>query len=170
MSDQPAPPSLHPVAKAVRTVLGLVLLGMVALNVLSAMCRYIFGIVFVGADELLVFAMIWMVMVGMIVVTASRTHISLDFLVTRVGPRQRVALSALHNLVMTCACGYATFYCWQFVVRVASVGQKSMALELPMAIPHAALVVGFAGTTIAAALLLASDIAELMRAPRAAAQ
>src|SRR6476646_7718406 len=94
----------HPVARAVRAVLGLLLLGMVVLNVASAMCRYIFGIVFVGADELLVFAMIWMVMVGMIVVTASRNHIALDFLVTRAPPRQRVMLSAAHNIVMTGAC------------------------------------------------------------------
>ena len=107
-----------------------------------------------GADELLVFAMIWMVMVGMIVVTASRSHIALDFLVTRADPRQRVWLSIIHNAVMTGACAYATVYCVAFVVRVARLGQASMALELPMAIPHSALVVGFAGTTIASALLL----------------
>jgi TRAP-type C4-dicarboxylate transport system permease small subunit len=70
---------------------------------------------------------------------------------------------------MTGACAYATVYCWSFVMRVAAIGQTSMALELPMAIPHFALVVGFGGTTIASALLLASDIAALARAPRAAA-
>ena len=169
-TEQPAEPNAlaHAVASKVRAVLGLLLLGMVVLNVTSAMCRYIFGIVFVGADELLVFAMIWMVMVGMIVVTASRSHIALDFLVTRVAPRQRVMLSAAHNIVVTGACAYATVYCWSFVMRVAAIGQTSMALELPMAVPHFALVVGFGGTTIASALLLASDIAKLARAPRPA--
>lgn len=169
-TEQPAVPesTAHPVARAVRVVLGLLLLGMVALNVTSAMCRYIFGIVFVGADELLVFAMIWMVMVGMIVVTASRSHIALDFLVTRANPRQRVMLSVLHNVVMTGACAYATVYCWSFVQRVAAIGQTSMALEFPMAIPHAALVVGFGGATIASALLLARDTSELARGPRPA--
>src|SRR5258705_5209290 len=109
-TEQPVAPETltHPVARAVRVVLGLLLLGMVVLNVTSAMCRYIFGIVFVGADELLVFTMIWMVMVGMIVTTASRSHIALDFLVTRAAPRQRIMLSAVHNIVMTGACGYAT--------------------------------------------------------------
>src|ERR1041385_2136606 len=109
-TEQPVENPTHPVARAVRVVLGLLLLGMVVLNVASAMCRYIFGIVFVGADELLVFAMIWMVMVGMIVVTASRGHIALDFLVTRAAPRQCVMLSVLHNIVMTGACAYATVY------------------------------------------------------------
>jgi TRAP-type C4-dicarboxylate transport system permease small subunit len=40
-----------------------------------------------------------------------------------------------------------------------------MALGVPMAIPHFALVVGMAGTTIVAALLLASDVAALALAP-----
>ena len=60
-----------------------------------------------------------------------------------------------------CACAFATVQCWAFVSRVAAIGQTSMALGLPMAIPHFALVVGFGGTTIVAALLLASDVAEL---------
>ena len=104
-------------------------------------------------------------MVGMILATADRRHIALDFLVTRAGPRQRIALSILHHRLLG-ACAYAAFYCWAFVSRVAAIGQTSMALGVPMAIPHFALFVGFAGTTIAAALLLASDVAELPRAPQ----
>lgn len=164
----PAPvnPVVKAVASTVRIILGVLLLGMVALNVANAICRYALGVVLTGADELMVFAMIWMVMVGMIVATASRGHIALDFLVNRAGPRQRVMLSILHHAVMTGACAYAAFHCWSFVARVAALGQTSMALGLPMAIPHAALVVGFAGTTIASALLLAADIAALARAMR----
>ena len=56
----------HPVARAVRVSSACCCSAWWLLNVASAMCRYIFGIVFIGADELLVFAMIWMVMVGMI--------------------------------------------------------------------------------------------------------
>lgn len=165
-AERPQPASLvNAVAAAARVVLGLLLLGMVAINVVAAMCRYVFGIVFVGADETLVFTMIWMVMVGMILVTANDSHIGLDFLVTRAGPRSRAALSLLHHAVLTGACGYAAFYCWQFVRRVAAIGQTSMALEIPMAIPHFALVVGFTGATIASALLLARDIAGFARGP-----
>ena len=45
-------------------------------------------------------------------------------------------------------------------------GDLEQVLGLPMAIPHFALVVGFGGTTIVAALLLASDVAELFPARR----
>ena len=165
-SSAPANPVANAVAFLVRAILGLLLLGMVALNVVIAMCRYVLGIVFTGADELLVFTMIWMVMVGMIVATANRSHIALDFLVTRARPRQRIALSVIHGIVMTGACAYATVYCLSFVLRVAALGQVSMALEIPMAVPHFALVVGFGGTTIASALLLAADLSEIMRGPQ----
>ena len=154
----------HPIAQAARVLLGMLLLGMVALNVANAICRYAFGVVLTGADEVLVFTMIWMVMVGMILATADRRHIALDFLVTRAGPRGRIALSILHHVVLTAACAYAAFWCWAFVARVAAIGQGSMALGIPMAVPHFALFVGFAGTTVAAALLLVADVTELSRA------
>jgi len=158
----------HTVTSAVRVLLGLLLLGMVAINVANAICRYVFGVVLTGADEVLVFTMIWMVMVGMILATIDRRHIALDFLVTRAGPRQRVALAILHHAVLAGACAYAAIYCWSFVTRVAAIGQTSMALGVPMAIPHFALFVGFAGTTIASALLLATDVAALLRAKQPA--
>ena len=48
-------------------------------------------------------------MVGMILATADQRHIALDFLVTRAGPRQRVALTILHHAVLTGACAYAAY-------------------------------------------------------------
>jgi TRAP-type C4-dicarboxylate transport system permease small subunit len=156
-----APRLARAAAAAARALLGLVLLIMVAINVINAVCRYVFGIVFPGADEILVFMMIWLVMLGLILVTADRRNIALDFLASRLGPRSRLGLAIIQHAVMAGACAFATVQSWIFVGRVARIGQTSMALGLPMAIPHFALVVGLAGTTIVAALLVASDIAAL---------
>ena len=160
-----APRIARAAAAAARALLGLVLLIMVAVNVINAVCRYAFGIVFPGADEILVFMMIWLVMLGLILVTADRRNISLDFLASRLGPRGRTVLAIIQHSVMAAACAFATIQSWAFVSRVASIGQTSMALGLPMAIPHFALVVGLAGTTVVAALLVASDIAALAQTP-----
>lgn len=149
---------------ATRTLLGVALLVMVALNVVNAICRYVLGIVLTGADEVLVFMMIWLVMLGLILVTADRRNIALDFLASRLAPRRRLMLAVVQHAAMTAACAFATVQCWAFVSRVAAIGQTSMALGLPMAIPHFALVVGLGGTTVVAALLLANDIAELLHA------
>jgi TRAP-type C4-dicarboxylate transport system permease small subunit len=121
---------------AARLLLGIMLLIMVALNVINAVCRYVFSIVFPGADEILVFIMIWLVMFGLILVTAQRSNIALDFLVQRIGPRPRRLLAIFQHVVMTISCAFATFYCWAFVSRIAAVGQTSMALGLPVTIPH----------------------------------
>jgi len=142
---------------AVRALLGLVLIGLVLLNVGNAVARAT-GRVVIGVDEVLVFGMIWMVMIGMMLVTADRSHIALEILTARVGTRARYVLSIITHTVMTAACAYAAVQSFGFIQRVTASGQTSMALGMPMLIPHAALLVGFAGTAVIAALIVVSDI------------
>ena len=142
---------------AARMLLGIVLIGLVLLNVVNALARAA-GSVVVGVDEILVFGMIWMVMIGMMLVTADRSHIALEILTARVGARTRCMLSIVTHVVMMASCAYAAVQSFGFVQRVATTGQTSMALGMPMLIPHAALLVGFAGTAIIAAMILVSDI------------
>jgi TRAP-type C4-dicarboxylate transport system permease small subunit len=50
---------------------------------------------------------------------------------------------------------------YAFVQRIVATGQTSMALGMPMVIPHSALLVGFAGTAVIAVMILVSDIRSL---------
>ncbi|MGE5146022.1 MAG: TRAP transporter small permease [Candidatus Eiseniibacteriota bacterium] len=161
--DAPAPRIVRVTAKAARTLLGVLLLAMVALNVANAIGRYAFGAVLAGADEILVYTMIWLVMVGIILVSAERRHIALDFLVNAAGPRARLALAIVQHAVMTAAAAYAAVQCWVFVERVSAIGQTSMAIAIPMSIPHSALVLGFGGTAVAGLLLIVGDAAALLQ-------
>jgi TRAP-type C4-dicarboxylate transport system permease small subunit len=145
---------------AVRTLLGLVLIGLVLLNVVNAVARAT-GRVVIGVDEVLIFGMIWMVMIGMMLVTADRNHIALEILTARIGARARCILSIVTHAVMMAACGYAAVQSFGFIQRVAATGQTSMALGMPMLIPHSALLVGFAGTAVIAAMIIVSDIRSL---------
>ena len=131
--DVPAPPALalriaRIAAFAARALLGTLLIGMMLLNVANAICRYLFSVVFIGADELLVFAMIWMVMIGMILVTIDRRHIALDFLANRLAPRPRIALTMFHHLIIAIGGAYAAVQSLEFARRVAAIGQTSMAI------------------------------------------
>ena len=168
-----APPALalrvaRIATRAARALLGTLLIGMVLLNVANAACRYLFSVVLIGADELLVFGMIWMVMIGMILVTIDRRHIALDFLVNRLAPRPRIALTMFHYLVIALGAAYAAVQSVEFTRRVASIGQTSMAIGFPMVFAHSALVVGFAGTALVAAVLLVSGGIELATSHHAA--
>jgi TRAP-type transport system small permease protein len=145
---------------AIRVLIGLVLIGLVVLNVANALARAT-GTVVIGVDEVLVFGMIWMVMLGMLLVTAERGHINFELVTTRVGPRMQTILMVATHLVLMAACGYAAYQSFQFVKRITMLGQTSMALGMPMLIPHSALVVGFGGTAIIAALLAFGGIRRL---------
>lgn len=142
---------------AARMLLGVVLVGLVLLNVVNAVARAA-GTVVIGVDEVLVFGMIWMVMIGMLLVTADRSHIALEILTARVGVHARCLLSIVTHSVMSAACAYAAVQSYGFIQRVTASGQTSMALGMPMLIPHSALLVGFGGTAIIAAMILVSDI------------
>jgi TRAP-type C4-dicarboxylate transport system permease small subunit len=147
---------------AVRALLGFVLIAMVVLNVANAVGRYAFGAVLIGADELLVFGMVWMVMLGMLLVTADRCHIALDIFAARSGPRTRIVLCLITHAVIALGCGYAALQSFHFVARIAALGQTSMGLGIPMLIPHSALIVGFGGTAVIAVLLFVSELARLI--------
>ncbi len=149
---------------ALRALAGLVLVAMVAVNVANAVARYSGAYVLVGADELLVFSMIWMVMVGAVVAVAERSHLNLDLLPLRLKGRARIALLVFQELVMAAACGYAAWQSLMFVLRIARLGQTSMGLGLPMAVPHAALLFGFAGMAVVALILAGRDAARLFAA------
>ena len=148
-------------AAALRTLLGIVLLALVALNVANAVARAT-GIVVIGVDEVLVFGMIWMVMLGMLLVTAERGHINFELVTTRVGPRTQTILMVITHIVLTAACGYAAFQSFLFVERITMLGQTSMALGMPMLIPHSALIVGFGGTAIIAAVMAIGGLRRLL--------
>ncbi|WP_162826899.1 TRAP transporter small permease [Pseudolabrys taiwanensis] len=169
MQDERPKGLLNGVSQAARTLLGLILLAMVLLNVVNAVSRYALSYVVIGIDELLVFAMIWMVMIGMLLVTADRSHIALEIVTGRVGPRTRSGLALLHHVVIAISCAYAAWQSVKFVMRVIAIQQTSMALELPMAIPHAAITVGLGGTALISAVLAVRDVRGVV-SPRLAEQ
>ena len=145
------------------TLLGLILLFVVGVNVVNAASRYLLGIAPVGADELMVYVVIWMVMAAAIASLSLRSHINVNLLPLYVTGRTRHLLHVIHDAAAIFACGYAAYASWLFIGRISRLGVTSMGLGLPMTVPHAALLVGFAGLTIAGAIMLVRDVLALAR-------
>ena len=146
------------VQAAIRTVLGLALIGIVLVNVGNAAARYLLSMVVIGADEILVFAMIFMVVGGAVLALALRSHIALELLPARLTGRARLMLFVLHDLATLAILAFAVHASWLFVQRIAAVGPRSMALDLPMTIPHAALLAGLAAMMAIALIHLVRDL------------
>jgi TRAP-type C4-dicarboxylate transport system permease small subunit len=148
---------------ALHTLLGLALLFVVAVNVLNATSRYLFGVSPVGADELMVYVVIWAVMVAAILSLVLRSHINVNVLPLYTTGRARHLLHLLHDAAAVFACGYAAYASWLFIGRISKLGVTSMGLGLPMSVPHAALLFGFLGLTVAGAVMFVRDAIALAR-------
>lgn len=145
------------------TVLGVALLFVVGVNVVNASGRYLFGFSMTGTDELMVYTLIWVVMAGAILSLAKRDHISVNLLPSYAKGRFKHLLHVIHDAAAVFACAYAAYASNIFVGKISRLGTTSMGLGLPMSVPHAALLVGFAGLTIVASIMLVRDVAALLR-------
>ncbi len=140
------------VDRLARAGLGLALIAMVLLNVVNAAGRYLVGRSLAGADEILLYAMIWLVFLGLILVTAEGRHLRLDLL-ERALPRRAAGLQRLlSDLLVALLCGFLASQSWAVFERLDSIGQTSMAAGLPMAWVHGGLLIGLAATALVAGL------------------
>ncbi len=144
-------------------MLGLLLLALVLLNVVNAAGRYLFGRSLPGADEILLYGMIWLVFLGLIQVTAKRRHLQLDLLERWLPGRGKQLQRLLIDLLIAGLCGYLASQSWIVVQRLGSIGQTSMAAGLPMAWVHGGLLIGLAATAATAALQAVLGVLRLLR-------
>ena len=135
---------------ALRWALGLLLIAMVLLNVANAAGRYLFGRAITGADEVLVFSMVWLVFAGVVLVTAEGRHLRLDLAASLFRGRLGHGRAVLIDLMIAVLCLYVALQSWEIIGRLAQIGQRSMALGIPMVVPHAAIAIGLAATALVA--------------------
>lgn len=149
--------------RTVTVVIAALMLAMVGLNVVNVAARRLFGAAIPEADELLVFAMVWLVFLGVILVTADERHLGFDLVSRSLSGRWRTAHGAVADLVVAALAGYVAIQSYDIVGRLIRFDQRSMAAGIPMAIPHLAVLVGLAGTALVAAGRAAVRIARLAR-------
>lgn len=154
--------------RAIRVALGLGLIALVLINVANAMGRYTGAFSLTGADELLVYSMIWIVMLGAILAARERSHLSINLLSQSLNGRAAALLQVIIDVITIVASGFIAFQSFSFIERIAVIGQTSMALGVPMTIPHAAVFVGFVGIAAVTSVLLAADLSRLLTGRRAA--
>ena len=133
-----------------RVAIGVILLLAIAINFANIVGRYLFLAPLAWAEEVLSFLVIWGVCLGASAVTYDRRHLSMDVLVGFYPRALRWMLDALILAAIIGFCGFASFQAWRIVKIMAANGQVSITAEIPMTVPYAAFVVGFAMIVLAA--------------------
>jgi TRAP-type C4-dicarboxylate transport system permease small subunit len=126
------------------TLAAILLLAAIAINFANVVARYLLLSSIYWADEAMVYLVIWSVFLAAIAVTYDGSQLTMDLFSTRLPPRWQRALDGA--IAATCAMTFA-FMAWQAMIVVATLtrnDQRSIALDIPVAIAHAALLVGFA--------------------------
>jgi TRAP-type C4-dicarboxylate transport system permease small subunit len=140
--------------RLLKLFLGLLLLAMVLLNLVNAGGRYLLGQAVPGADEILMFSMVWLVFLGALLASAKQRHLGFNLPEHWLPEGAHRLLAVFRHLFIALVTGYVALQSWAVLEKLAKIGQKSMALQLPMTIPHSALLVCF-GLTAPLSLYLA---------------
>ena len=126
------------------TLAALLLFVAIAVNFANVVARYVFLAAFYWAEEVMVYLAIWSIFLAAAAVAYDGRHLTMDLFAARLPPLWGRVLQAFVAAVC-----FATFVlmAWQSfeVVRLlARNDQRSIAVDMPMVVPHAALLVGFA--------------------------
>lgn len=155
-SSESHPPSLgfHRLLDRLERISGVVFILVVLLNFASAAGRYAAGTPILGADEVQVFTMIWLIFVGAAIAAMRRAHLRMDVLTAYLSPQLAWWRHLGEVLLMLAACALMVGVSADFTLQIYTMEQKSDAAEIPMWLPHLSVVVGFVGMLLCSLLEL----------------
>ncbi|WP_164512225.1 TRAP transporter small permease [Oceaniglobus ichthyenteri] len=146
------------VTSTFKTLLALVLIGLVLISCANIFLRYVLEINWLAADELQVFIMIGLAFLGAIVVSVEQGQLRLDLLGQIDAPWLKSLLGVLESVVTVLVCGFVAYHSWAFLVRTYSFGQKGGSSGIAMWIPHSTVTICFAALTLLALARLAQRL------------
>ena len=129
----------------------LLLLG-VAINFANVIGRYFFLVSIYWAEEAMIYLAIWSIFLAAVAIAYDRADLTMDLFAARLPAGWRRTVDGVMAVVCIATFG---FMVWQSVAVARLLvrnGQKSLALEIPMVVPQAALLFGFAALALATAV------------------
>lgn len=99
-------------------------------------------------EELAVYCMIYMTLLGTEMGLRDGTQASVTAVVDRLKGKAKLAIQIVAKLLVVVFTAIITNSAWGMVMKQIQTGQTSAALKVPMAIPYAALLISFAIMTL----------------------
>jgi TRAP-type C4-dicarboxylate transport system permease small subunit len=128
-----------------RVIVGLAIFVSIGLNFANIVGRYAFNAPIIWAEEVMIFLMVWSVFIGAVLVTWEGRHIKMDLISAVLPSPLREIVHFVAALTFVAVCAFVVVQSWTVTSMMIRLEHRSVAAELPMAIPHLALLLGFAG-------------------------
>ncbi len=137
---------------------GALFLVAVVLNFANVIGRYVFGLPVFWAEEALTFTVIWIVFLVVGTITYRGAHLNMDLVFSRLpAGLQRVVRIAIVLSLIVCTI-YTAMQSWAVVKLHYMTGGVTAGTNIPLVIPHSALLFGFSYMALAAIVRLPSYI------------
>lgn len=128
---------------------GTLLLVAIGINFANVIGRYVFATPIFWTEEVLVFIVVWSVFIAMSSIAYRGGHLTMDLFYARfTRPWKRLVNGAVAGLFIACGV-FVVLQSYQVVSLHIRMGAVSVAAGAPLAIPHSALLVGFALMVVA---------------------
>jgi TRAP-type C4-dicarboxylate transport system permease small subunit len=138
------PPAVRHLLKAVRYVVGFLLLAGLGLNVANVIARYIVLKPIIAAEEILSFGMVWCIFLGAALVTWDGRHLRMDIVHLLMPRLAKRVLGVIGVVAFVVFCSVVFVSSSQVVRLVARNAEVSVVAQIPMTVPWAAIPIGFA--------------------------
>ena len=125
-----------------KAIIGSLILASIGINFANVIGRYVFLSPIIWAEEIMIYIMVWIAFAGAVLVTWRNRHLGIDILLAALPEFWKRAVRILTTLGFVAVCVFAIVQSWQVMAVFFQTAQVSVIAEIPMIIPHAALLFG----------------------------
>lgn len=126
-----------------RYIIACVILGGIVINGANVIGRYVYLSPIIWAEELMIYGMVWTVFVGAVLVTWDSRHLKMDLVSNTLPSPWKEILNGISVLAFLAVCVFVVPQNWTVFHLMIQNDQRSIVAEIPMSIPHFALLLGF---------------------------
>jgi TRAP-type C4-dicarboxylate transport system permease small subunit len=155
MSDEQAPSSQKRIEELIfikipHALAGILFLVATAINIVNVIARYVFSAPVFWAEEVLVFLVIWTVFLVAGSITYRGAHLNMDLLYAAFPPAWKRAVNTAIWFALVVCTSFAAIQAWKIVKLQYQTHGVTAATDIPLVIPHSALLFGFSFMALAA--------------------
>jgi len=141
-----------------RFIIGVLILVGIAINFGNVIGRYAFLAPIIWAEEIMIYIMVWTVFVGAVLVSFDGQHLKMDFFSIMLPSPWKEIINTIAVVAFLVVCLFVIPRNWEVVALMWNNDQRSVVAEVPMVIPHFALLLGFVLMFIAVIVRIRSHI------------